>query len=61
METTLRKLSQQEEKYTTRLNDVLQQYSDLKEQTEKPSVREFLRQQQTAQTPCHRKKKQLER
>ena len=32
METALKKLSQQEEKYTTELNDALRQYADLKEQ-----------------------------
>ena len=32
METALKKLAQQEEKYTTELNDALQQYADLKEQ-----------------------------
>lgn len=32
MEATLKKLSQQEEKYTAELNDALQQYADLKEQ-----------------------------
>ena len=32
METALKKLSQQEEKYTTELNDALQQYADLKKQ-----------------------------
>ena len=32
METVLKKLSQQEEKYTTELNDALRQYADLKEQ-----------------------------
>ena len=115
METALKKLSQQEEKYTAELNDALQQYAELKEQAaefapdelqdarlalrpamersavdrvqsaygnkydplimydskrdvahllneheEKKSVREFL-QQQTAQTPRHRKEKQPER
>ena len=33
MEATLKKLSQQEEKYTAELNDALRQYADLKEQT----------------------------
>ena len=33
METALKKLSQQEEKYTAELNDALRQYTDLKEQT----------------------------
>ena len=33
METVLKKLSQQEEKYTTELNDALRQYANLKEQT----------------------------
>ena len=32
METALKKLSQQEEKYTTELNDALRQYAELKEQ-----------------------------
>ena len=32
METALKKLAQQEEKYTTELNDALRQYADLKEQ-----------------------------
>ena len=32
MEATLKKLSQQEEKYTAELNDALQQYADLKKQ-----------------------------
>ena len=35
METALKKLAQQEEKYTAELNDALQQYADLKEQTAK--------------------------
>ena len=116
METALKKLSQQEEKYTAELNDALQQYAELKEQAaefapdelqdarlalrpamersavdrvqsaygdkydslmmsdsrrdvaellheqgEKHSVRKFLRQQQSAQTPRHRKEKQQER
>ena len=116
VEAALKKLSQQEEKYTAELNDALRQYADLQEQAaefdpdelqdarlalrpamersvldcvqstygnmydplvmfdskrdvadllnereEKKSVQKFLRQQQTAQTPCHRKKKQLER
>lgn len=34
MDAALKKLSQQEEKYTTELNDALRQYADLKEQTE---------------------------
>ena len=113
METALKKLAQQEEKYTAELNDALQQYADLKEQAEefdpdelqdarlalrpamersavdrvqfaygnmydplimydskrdvadllneqgeKHSVRKFLRKQQTAQKPRHRKEKQ---
>ena len=33
MEATLKKLSQQEEKYTTELNDALQQYAELKSQS----------------------------
>lgn len=33
METTLKKLSQQEEKYTAELNDALQQYAELKSQS----------------------------
>lgn len=116
METALKKLSQQEEKYTAELNDALQQYAELKEQAaefapdelqdtrltlrpamersavdrvqsaydakydplmmydskrdvadllheqgEKHSVRKFLRKQQSAQTPRHRKEKQQER
>ena len=116
MEAALKKLSQQEEKYTAELNDALRQYADLQEQAaefdpdelqdtrlalrpvmersavervqsaygdkydllmlydskrdvaellnekkEEKSVREFLRQQQTAQTPRHRKGKQQER
>lgn len=116
METALKKLSQQEEKYTAELNDALQQYAELKEQAaefapdelqdarlalrpamersavdrvqsaygdkydslmmsdsrrdvaellheqgEKHSVRKFLWQQQSAQTPRHRKEKQQER
>lgn len=116
METALKKLPQQEEKYTAELNDALQQYAELKEQAaefapdelqdarltlrpamersavdrvqsaydakydplmmydskrdvadllheqgEKHSVRKFLRQQQSAQTPRHRKEKQQER
>ena len=32
MEATLKKLSQQEEKYTAELNDALRQYADLNEQ-----------------------------
>lgn len=116
METALKKLAQQEEKYTAELNDALQQYAELKSQSEefdpdelqdarlalrpamerstvgrvqsaycnkydplmmydskrdvadllnereeKKSVREFLRQQQTEQTPRHRKEMQQER
>ena len=34
VEAALKKLSQQEEKYTTELNDALQQYAELKEQAE---------------------------
>lgn len=34
MEAALKKLAQQEEKYTAELNDALRQYADLKEQTE---------------------------
>ena len=34
METALKKLAQQEEKYTAELNDALRQYADLKEQAE---------------------------
>ena len=33
LETALKKLAQQEEKYTDELNDALRQYADLKEQT----------------------------
>lgn len=33
MEATLKKLSQQEEKYTAELNDALQQYAELKSQS----------------------------
>lgn len=116
METALKKLAQQEEKYTAELNDALQQYAELESQSEefdpdelqdarlalrpamerstvgrvqsaycnkydplmmydskrdvadllnereeKKSVREFLRQQQTEQTPRHRKEMQQER
>ena len=116
MEAALKKLSQQEEKYTAELNDALQQYAELKEQAaefdqnelqdarlalrpamersavdrvqsaygnkydslmmydskrdvvallnehgKKRFVQKFLRQQQRAQKPRHRKERQQER